>query len=56
MPKFPLIHQPDSMDCGPACLGMIAQYYGKEYSLDGIRKNSDIGRDGRVAARHQPCR
>lgn len=46
MRTFPLIHQPDSMDCGPACLGMIAKHYGKEYSLDGIRKNSDIGRDG----------
>lgn len=41
-----IILQPDSMDCGPACLGMIARHYGKEYSLDGIRKNSHIGRDG----------
>lgn len=46
MPKFSLIYQPDSMDCGPACIGMIAKYYGKEFSLDGIRKNSHIGRDG----------
>lgn len=46
MSAFPLIHQPDSMDCGPACIGMISKYYGKEYSLDGIRKNSHIGRDG----------
>lgn len=27
--SFPLIHQPDAMDCGPACLGMIAAHYGK---------------------------
>lgn len=46
MSTFPFFHQPDSMDCGPACIAMIAQYYGKEYSLDGIRKNSHIGRDG----------
>jgi len=46
MKKFPLIHQPDAMDCGPACLGMIAQHYGKEFSLEMLRKNSYIGKDG----------
>ena len=44
--SFPLIHQPDAMDCGPACLGMIAKYYGKDYDINGLRKNSYIGRDG----------
>ena len=34
------------MDCGPACLGMIAKYYGKEYNIDNLRANSYIGRDG----------
>ena len=46
MTKFPLIHQPDAMDCGPACLGMIAKHYGKEYDINGLRKSSHIGRDG----------
>ncbi|SFL08015.1 ATP-binding cassette, subfamily B [Porphyromonadaceae bacterium KH3CP3RA] len=46
MKSFPFVKQPDAMDCGPACLGMIALYYGKNYSLDGLRKNSFIGRDG----------
>ena len=46
MRNFPFIHQPDAMDCGPACLGMIAKHYGKDYSLDGLRQNSYIGRDG----------
>ena len=46
MSKFPLIHQPDAMDCGPACLGMIAKHYGKEYDITGLRKNSYIGKDG----------
>ena len=46
MYSFPLIHQPDAMDCGPACLGMIAKYYGKDYSIDSLRTNSCIGRDG----------
>lgn len=44
--SFPLIHQPDAMDCGPACLGMIAKHYGKEYNIDHLRANSYIGRDG----------
>ena len=42
----PFIHQPDAMDCGPACLGMIAKHYGKEFSLETLRSNSYIGRDG----------
>ncbi|WP_352421989.1 peptidase domain-containing ABC transporter [Proteiniphilum sp.] len=46
MDKFPLIYQPDSMDCGPACLGMIAKHYGRDYSLDRLRENSFIGNDG----------
>lgn len=46
MTKFPFIRQPDAMDCGPACLGMIARYYGKEYDISGLRQSSFIGRDG----------
>ncbi|PVX51928.1 ABC transporter transmembrane protein [Balneicella halophila] len=34
------------MDCGPACLCMIAKHYGKNYTLDGLRQQSFIGRDG----------
>lgn len=34
------------MDCGPACLSMISEYYGKRYSLEYLRKNCFIGRDG----------
>lgn len=43
---FPFIHQPDAMDCGPACLCMIAKHYGKTYTLESLRQNSFIGRDG----------
>lgn len=46
MIKFPVYKQPDSMDCGPACIRMISQYYGKSYSIDSIRSNAFIGRDG----------
>lgn len=34
------------MDCGPACLAMIAKYYGKDYDINSLRKNSYISRDG----------
>ena len=34
------------MDCGPACLAMIAEYYGKHYSLEHLREGCFIGRDG----------
>ncbi|WP_418893130.1 peptidase domain-containing ABC transporter [Limibacterium fermenti] len=43
---FPLTKQLDSMDCGPACLGMISKHYGKEYNIDNLRANSYISREG----------
>ncbi len=44
--EFPFIHQPDAMDCGPTCLKMIAEHYGRHYSLDTLREKSFIGREG----------
>lgn len=44
--KFKYYRQLDHMDCGPTCLRMIASYYGKEYSLDYLRANSHITRQG----------
>jgi ATP-binding cassette subfamily B protein len=38
--------QKDQMDCGPACLCMIADFYGKKYSLQYLRDNSFITREG----------
>ena len=43
---FPHTHQLDSVDCGPACLKMIAKYYGKEYSIQHLRERSYITRMG----------
>lgn len=40
------VAQHDQMDCGPACLAMIANSYGKNYSLQYIRDSSYISRDG----------
>lgn len=34
------------MDCGPTCLRMIANYYGKQYSLDKLRMRSGYSREG----------
>ena len=44
--KFPHYHQQESADCGPACLRMIAKYYGRQYSLEMLREHSFISREG----------
>ncbi len=44
--KFPFIHQPDAMDCGPTCLQMISKYYGRRVSLQKLRKLSETTREG----------
>ena len=46
MSVFPFFKQHDSMDCGPACLRMIAKHYGKSYSLQSLRSGSFITRSG----------
>ncbi|PSK94703.1 peptidase domain-containing ABC transporter [Taibaiella chishuiensis] len=43
---FPFYKQLDAMDCGPTCLRMIAKHYGKSYSLDFLRQNAHITREG----------
>lgn len=43
---FPFTKQPDAMDCGPACLRMVSEHYGKRYTLEHLRGNCFIGRDG----------
>lgn len=44
--KFPIYFQHDAMDCGPACLRMIADAYGRKYSLEFLREHSNITRRG----------
>lgn len=44
--KFPFYKQPDSMDCGPTCLRMIAKHYGKNYSIPYLREKCYIDREG----------
>lgn len=44
--SFPVNIQLDSIDCGPTCLKSIAEYYGKIWSLDTLRKRCYIGNNG----------
>ena len=38
--------QKDQMDCGPACISMVASAYGKKYGFEYLRKNAFISREG----------
>ncbi len=44
--KFPFIEQPDSKDCGPSCLSMIALFYGRYYEIEKFRTDMSIGYAG----------
>ena len=44
--SFPFVKQPDAMDCGPACLKMVAGFYKKNFSLEALRKKCFITREG----------
>lgn len=46
MSKFPHYKQPDSKDCGPTCLKIVAKYYGKNISLQQLRTLSETTRQG----------
>jgi ATP-binding cassette, subfamily B, bacterial len=44
--KFNSYIQLDAMDCGPASLKMIAEYYGKHFSLESLRNIMHVTREG----------
>lgn len=44
--SFPHYTQLDTMDCGPTSLRIIAQFYGKHYSLQSLREKCHISREG----------
>ncbi|WP_316828771.1 peptidase domain-containing ABC transporter [Pedobacter miscanthi] len=44
--NFPIDRQLDMKDCGPACLKMISQHYGKFYSLQYLRDKCGLTREG----------
>ncbi len=44
--KYPFQRQFDRMDCAPACLKMVAGYFGKDYSLQYLREQCYLNREG----------
>ena len=43
---FPVYRQLDQMDCGPSCLKMLTEFFGKKYDLEYLRQISFLQRDG----------
>lgn len=43
---FPFYKQHDAMDCGPTCVRMIAKHYGRSYSLEFLRNQAFLTREG----------
>lgn len=46
MKRFKHYQQNNTADCGPACLQMIAAYYGKYYTLERLNQLSFVTREG----------
>lgn len=46
MKKFPFYKQLDSMDCGPTCLRMIAQFHGKSYTIEELKNKTQKSKTG----------
>ena len=47
--SFPFYRQRDTMDCGPACLMMVAAAHGKKYPLTYLRDRSYLSKEGVTA-------
>ncbi|WP_298329839.1 peptidase domain-containing ABC transporter [uncultured Dokdonia sp.] len=46
MTTFPFYKQPDSKDCGPTCLRIIAKHYEYHFSIEELRALSETTREG----------
>ncbi|WEA03864.1 peptidase domain-containing ABC transporter [Mucilaginibacter sp. SJ] len=44
--RFPFTKQLDTFDCGPTCLQMVSEFYGKKIDLDFLREQCYITREG----------
>ena len=44
--EFPVYRQMDQMDCGPSCIKMLTDFFGKNYELDYLRQISFLQKDG----------
>lgn len=45
-PRFPVVRQVDSMDCGAACVAMLCRHFGHDVSLPAIHAAVGTGLDG----------
>ncbi len=43
---FPYNQQLEAMDCGAACLRMVARFHGRDYSLEYLRERMHLSREG----------
>lgn len=43
---FPCCFQYDRMDCGPAVLATVAEFYGKKYTIQELREYCSMSKDG----------
>lgn len=46
MKRFPVYLQHEEVDCGPACLRMIAKHYGRHFKQSTLRDLTEIDREG----------
>ena len=44
--SFVSFKQQDKMDCGPTCLRMVSKYFGKNISINKLRNETQIGKEG----------
>jgi len=44
--KFPFYKQLDQKDCGATCVRMVAKFHGRAYSLEYLREQSFVDREG----------
>lgn len=47
MPKsFKYLRQKSIMDCGPTCLSMVSEFYGKHFNIEKLREKTGFGKSG----------
>ncbi len=44
--RYPFVEQQSASDCGAACLVMVAQYWGKHFSLNRLRDLANVNHNG----------
>jgi ATP-binding cassette, subfamily B, bacterial HlyB/CyaB len=44
--RYPFMAQQSAMDCGVTCLVMIGRYWGKQFSVNQLRRLANVNRDG----------